>query len=92
MLITADEGKRGGRTIGIKRIADEALKECPGVTNVLVLKRTGGDVHWVEGRDRWWHDEVVKVPSYRDPTSVNAEHPLFILYVRLHAVPSTRGY
>ncbi|KAJ7881693.1 hypothetical protein B0H13DRAFT_2253075 [Mycena leptocephala] len=80
VLITSDEGRRGGKVIATKAIVDAALRDCPGVEHCLVLKRTGGKVAWVEGRDRWWHEEVAKVPSYCPPTIMAAEDPLFILY------------
>ncbi|KAJ7323813.1 hypothetical protein DFH08DRAFT_752706 [Mycena albidolilacea] len=80
VLITSDEGRRGGKTIATKAIVDAALKECPGVEHCLVLERTGGEVAWKAGRDRWWHEEVAKVPSYCPPEIMAAEDPLFILY------------
>lgn len=79
-VITADEGKRGGKIIGTKKIVDEALKQCPDVTNVLVFKRTGADVPWTKGRDLWWHEEVEKYPNYIAPEVVDSEDPLFLLY------------
>jgi acetyl-CoA synthetase len=79
-VITADEGKRGGKIIGTKKIVDEALKQCPDVTNVLVFKRTGADVPWTKGRDLWWHEEVEKYPNYLAPEIVDSEDPLFLLY------------
>ncbi|OXV08762.1 hypothetical protein Egran_03475 [Elaphomyces granulatus] len=80
IVITADEGKRGGKVIGTKRIVDEALKQCRDVTSVLVYKRTGADVPWTKGRDLWWHEEVEKVPNYIAPESMDSEDPLFLLY------------
>ncbi|KAF7343189.1 Acetyl-coenzyme A synthetase [Mycena venus] len=65
VLITSDEGRRGGKVIATKAIVDSALKECPAVEHCLVLKRTGDKTGWTEGRDRWWHEEVAKVPSVR---------------------------
>lgn len=82
VVITSDEGKRGGKTIATKAIVDAALKECPLVEKVLVLKRTGNNVSWTEGRDVWWHEEVAKVPNYCPPEIMASEDPLFILYVR----------
>ncbi|KAK0224365.1 hypothetical protein IW262DRAFT_1268876 [Armillaria fumosa] len=80
VLITSDEGKRGGKTIATKTIVDAALKECPDVEHVLVLKRTGNDVAFTQGRDKWWHDEIAKVPNYCPPEVMSSEDPLFILY------------
>jgi acetyl-CoA synthetase len=80
IVITSDEGKRGGKTIATKMIVDAAVKECPKVEHVLVLKRTGNQVPWTEGRDKWWHDEVEKVPNYCPPEVMASEDPLFILY------------
>ena len=81
VVITSDEGRRGGKTIATKAIVDAALKECPAVEHVLVLKRTGNDVAWTEGRDIWWHEETAKVPNYCPPALLNSEDGLFILYV-----------
>ena len=58
VIITSDEGKRGGKVIGTKRIVDEALKQCPSVSSVLVFQRTGAEGPWTTGRDFWWHDVV----------------------------------
>ncbi|KAF8310423.1 acetate--CoA ligase [Clavulina sp. PMI_390] len=80
VVITADEGKRGGKTIATKAIVDSALKECPLVEHVLVLARTGNDVPWTAGRDKWWHEETAKVPAYCPPEILSSEDPLFILY------------
>ena len=79
-LITADEGLRGGRKVPLKNNADEALEDCPDVSAVLVVRRTGADVAMKEGRDHWWHD--VKASSGADcpAATMNAEDPLFILY------------
>lgn len=80
ILITADEGLRGGKPVPLKKNADEALKDCPGVTSVLVLKRTGGNIAWQEDRDFWWHELVAAQSSDCDCEHMNAEDPLFILY------------
>ena len=80
MLITADEGLRGGRPIPLKANADEALKRCPTIKNVIVVKRTGGKTGWVEGRDHWYHDLVAKVSADCPPEKMGAEDPLYILY------------
>ncbi|KAF8179847.1 hypothetical protein BJ912DRAFT_981980 [Pholiota molesta] len=68
------------RTIANKAIVDAALKECPLVEHVLVLQRTGNKVAWTEGRDKWWHEEILKVPNYCPPEIMASEDPLFILY------------
>lgn len=80
VVITSDEGKRGGKIIGTKKIVDDALKQCPGVKNCLVYKRTGNDIPWTKDRDLWWHEETAKYPAYCAPELMNAEDPLFILY------------
>lgn len=80
VVITTDEGKRGGKLIGTKKIVDDALKQCDCVTHVLVYKRTGAHVPMQPGRDLWWHEEVEKWPSYIAPEIVNAEDPMFLLY------------
>ncbi|KAJ8066973.1 hypothetical protein OCU04_004352 [Sclerotinia nivalis] len=80
VIITSDEGKRGGKLIGTKKIVDDALKQCPDVTHCLVYRRTGADVPMTKGRDWWWHEEVEKWPSYIAPEPMNSEDPLFLLY------------
>ncbi|KAI0252865.1 acetate--CoA ligase [Lactifluus subvellereus] len=80
VVLTADEGRRGGKTIATKAIVDSALKGCPHVEHVLVLRRTGNEVPWTEGRDKWWHQETARVPNYCPPEVMAAEDPLFILY------------
>ncbi|MBM4269375.1 MAG: acetate--CoA ligase [Deltaproteobacteria bacterium] len=80
LVITADGGYRRGGTVALKDAVDQAMTECPSVEHVLVVKRTGQDVRWTEGRDRWWHDEVAKVDSKCEAEPVDSEHPLFILY------------
>jgi acetyl-CoA synthetase len=80
LLITSDEGLRGGRKVGLKKNADEAAKECPGLKTVIVVQHTGGKVEWTEGRDVWYHEETAKVSADCPPEEMNAEDPLFILY------------
>lgn len=80
VVITTDEGKRGGKTVYTKKIVDEGLKDSPSVEKVLVYKRTGNPVPWTEGRDFWWHEEVEKKRPYLAPTPVSSEDPLFLLY------------
>jgi len=79
-VITADEGLRGGRKVPLKKNADAALKSCPGVHSVVVVRRTGGPVEWTDGRDLWYEEECAKVSSDCPPEEMNAEDPLFILY------------
>lgn len=79
-VITTDEGKRGGKNIGTKRIVDDALRACPEVKHCLVFKRTGSEVPWTEGRDYWWDEEVKKYPAYCPYVPVNSEDPIFLLY------------
>jgi acetyl-CoA synthetase len=80
VVITADEGLRGGRKVPLKANTDEALKKCPGVKTVIVYRRTGGQVGWQEGRDVWWHDVVNAASKDCPPAEMSAEDPLFILY------------
>jgi acetyl-CoA synthetase len=80
VLITADEGLRGGRKVPLKANADAALKQCPEVKTVIVVRRTGGAVEWREGRDHWYHEELLGVPKDCAPEPMSAEDPLFILY------------
>lgn len=89
VLLTSDEGRRGGKAIATKAIVDAAVKGSPCVEHVLVLKRTGGEVPWTPGRDLWWHEETAKVPNYCPPEIMAAEDPLFILYVSTSAQPRT---
>ena len=79
-VITADEGLRGGKAVPLKANADEALKQCPNVKTVLVVRHTGGKVTMAAGRDLWLHDEAAKVSAACAPVEMGAEDPLFILY------------
>ncbi|ORE05635.1 acyl-activating enzyme [Rhizopus microsporus var. microsporus] len=80
IILTSDEGRRGGKNIATKRIVDEALKNTPTIEHVLMLRRTGSEVPFTPGRDLWWHEETVKARPYCSPENVNAEDPLFLLY------------
>src|SRR5690606_32171985 len=80
VLITADEGVRGGKTIPLKQNCDKALASCPNVHTCLVVKRTGGDIAWNSERDIWYHDIIAEVGDNCEAESMEAEDPLFILY------------
>ncbi|MDX6740915.1 acetate--CoA ligase [Actinocorallia sp. A-T 12471] len=79
-VITADGGYRRGAPSALKPAVDEALKACPDVANVLVVRRTGQDVAWTEGRDVWWHDATAKASPEHRPQAFDSEHPLFVMY------------
>ncbi len=79
-LITADEGVRGGKIIPLKKIADEALLQCPEVKKCVVVKRTGNQVGWSHERDVFYDEITSNVSSKCDPEEMEAEDPLFILY------------
>ena len=81
-VITADEQFRGGKALPLKVIVDEALAlgECEKIKNVIVYKRTGGNIPMTAGRDSWMHDVVANEPATCEPEWVSAEHPLFVLY------------
>ncbi len=80
LLITADEGLRGGRKVPLKANADKALETSWSVKNVIVVKRTGGPIHMVSGRDVWYHEITAKASPQHKAVEMNAEDPLFILY------------
>ena len=80
VIITADEGVRGGKSIPLKANTDAALANAPMCKTAIVIKRTGGDIDWVDGRDFWYHDEMAIASSDCPPEEMNAEDPLFILY------------
>jgi acetyl-CoA synthetase len=80
VLITADEGLRGGRPVPLKKNADKACERCPGMESVIVVKRTGADIHMEAGRDRWYHEEIEQVEADCPAEHMDAEDPLFILY------------
>ena len=80
VIITADEGVRGGKKIPLKANTDKALQSCPNVRACLVVERTGGDINWVEGRDLWYHQEMDVVTAECEPEWMDSEDPLFILY------------
>jgi len=80
MVITADEGLRGGKIVPLKANVDEALTHCTSVDRVIVVKRTGGAIPMKEGRDIWYHDAVAQASPECAPEPMGAEDPLFILY------------
>ena len=80
LIITSDEGIRGGKPIPLKANTDAALNSCPMCKTVVVVKRTGGKIDWVEGRDYWYHDITSAQSEECQPEEMNAEDPLFILY------------
>ncbi|HHJ15760.1 MAG TPA: acetate--CoA ligase [Gammaproteobacteria bacterium] len=80
VVITADEGVRGGKAIPLKANTDKALESCPNVHTVLVIRRTGGDIQWHDERDVWLHEMAKTVDAECEPESMGAEDPLFILY------------
>jgi acetyl-CoA synthetase len=80
VVITADGGYRRGAPSALKPAVDEALTKCPDVTGVLVVRRTGQDVKWTEGRDVWWHDTVDTASTDHTPEMFDAEHPLYVMY------------
>jgi acetyl-CoA synthetase len=80
IVITADEGLRGGKAVPLKANVDEAIKDMPSVSRVIVVKRTGGKIAWDGKRDQWYHEETAKVPVDFPDIAVDAEDPLFILY------------
>jgi acetyl-CoA synthetase len=80
LVITSDGGHRRGAASALKPTVDEAVAQCPTVRNVLVVRRTGQEVAWTEGRDHWWHDTVEQASAEHTAEAFEAEHPLFILY------------
>jgi acetyl-CoA synthetase len=79
LVITSDEGLRGGRPIPLKANTDAALEDCPSVQKCVVVKHTGGKIAW-NGRDVWYHELMDKASADCPPAEMNAEDPLFILY------------
>ncbi|SHN39689.1 acetate--CoA ligase [Cryptosporangium aurantiacum] len=79
-VITADGGFRRGAPSALKPAVDAALEKCPDVTTVLVVRRTGQDIGWVEDRDEWWHDALAGASAKHTPQSFDSEQPLFVMY------------
>ncbi|WP_369140863.1 acetate--CoA ligase [Modestobacter versicolor] len=80
VVVTADGGYRRGAPSALKPNVDEALTKTEGVRSVLVVRRTGQDVEWTEGRDVWWHELVDSQPTEHEAQAFDAEHPLYIMY------------
>ncbi len=80
VVITADGGYRRGAPASLKPAVDEAVERCPDVRSVLVVRRTGQDVAWTEGRDVWWHDAVGGQSTEHTPEAFDSEHPLYVMY------------
>ena len=80
VVVTADEGLRGGKRVPLKRNADAALTDCPNVHTVFVVRRTGGEIAWHEDRDVWYHEAIDVADPVCEPVIMDAEDPLFILY------------
>ncbi|MBE2295640.1 MAG: acetate--CoA ligase [Phycisphaerales bacterium] len=80
VVITSDEGLRGGRKVPMKVNADKALQSTPSVQKMVVVKRTGSNIAWTEGRDVWYHDLMAQASADCPPEHLDAEDPLFILY------------
>ncbi|MQA79583.1 MAG: acetate--CoA ligase [Streptosporangiales bacterium] len=80
VVVTADGGYRRGAPSALKPNVDKALESCPDVRNVLVVRRTGQDVDWAEGRDLWWHEAVGGESETHEAQGFDAEHPLYVMY------------
>ena len=80
LVITTDGQYRRGKAVSLKESVDEAVDGQKSVEHVLVVRRTGIDTPWTEGRDLWWHDVVDKASPEHTPEAFDSEHPLFLLY------------
>jgi acetyl-CoA synthetase len=80
LVITADGGYRRGAAAALKPAVDDAVAQCPQVAHVLVVRRTGQEVAWTEGRDVWWHDVVDRQSDQHEAEAHDAEHPLYVMY------------
>ncbi|MGO2312138.1 acetate--CoA ligase [Brachybacterium tyrofermentans] len=80
LLVTSDGQFRRGTAVEVKSQADDAARDLPALEHVLVVRRTGQDIAWTEGRDVWWHESVGTASEHHEARSFDAEHPLFIIY------------
>ncbi|MCB1266132.1 MAG: AMP-binding protein, partial [Mycobacterium sp.] len=80
LVITTDGQYRRGKAVSLKAAVDEAVANQPSVGNVLVVRRTGIEVDWTDGRDLWWHETVQNASPEHTPEAFDAEQPLFLLY------------
>ena len=80
IIITADEGIRGGKKIPLKSNTDEAISKAKMCKTTIVVKRTGAEINWIDGQDIWYHEEMEKASANCPPAEINAEDPMFILY------------
>src|SRR5262249_10980387 len=80
VVITTDGQFRRGKPVPLKAAVDEAVSRTPSVRTVLVVRRTGSEVDWTDGRDVWWHDVVDGQSDEHTPEAFDSEHPLYILY------------
>ena len=80
IIITADEGIRGGKTIPLKSNTDKAISKAKMCKTTIVVKRTGAEINWIDGQDIWYHEEMEKASANCPPAEINAEDPMFILY------------
>ena len=80
LVVTADGGWRRGSIVPLKQAVDDALEDCPGVSSVIVYRRTGNEVEMRPGRDAWWHDLDTGAPAACPAEELDAEHPLYVLY------------
>jgi len=80
LIITSDEGMRGGKAIPLKANTDAAIAQCPSIQHCVVVNRTGGDINFAPGRDVWYHDLMADQSADCPAVEMGAEDPLFILY------------
>ncbi len=80
IIITADEGIRGGKKIPLKSNTDKAISKAKMCKTTIVVNRTGAEINWINGQDIWYHEEMEKVSANYPPAEINAEDPMFILY------------